>query len=135
MKIELKSDLMYCVAEHCAEIVHGHMVQMHLRRSWGIWEDGALPNIYENRPFQRDQLNEIRAAVRSIKNHWDRRQFCLTLKFLLNKICSDKHTHRKWQDYIASVKQAKAEHDANQPKLPPPILERGISTHKPLELA
>ena len=129
MKIELSQSLVHAIAKECAEAVHGMMVQMHLRRSWGIWENGDLSNPYVQRAYQRQQLDDIRAAVRSIEDPWDRRSFVTAVKYLLAKICEERGTHRQWQDYIASVKRAKAEHDANQPKLPPPILEPGISTY------
>ncbi len=120
MKLEISGSLMFIVAEHCVNVIHGHMVQMHLRRSWGIWEDAAGENPYLLLDFQKQAMQEVQAVVRSIdisspENSYERRSFCRTLRFLLNKMCAEEGTARKWQDYIASVKEAKAKHDANQP--------------------
>ena len=121
MKLEISGSLMFTVAEHCVEVIHSHMVQMHLRRSWGIWEDATGENPYPLRDYQKQAMQEVQAVVRSIdistpEDSYERRSFCRSLRFLLNKKCEEKGTARKWQDYIASVKAAKAAHDANQPK-------------------
>ena len=121
MKLEISGGLMFTLAEQCVNVIHGHMVQMHLRRSWGIWEDATSENPYTLRDYQRQAMQEVQALVRSInissiENAYERRSFCRTLRFLLNKLCAEKGTARKWQDYVASVKAAKAAHDASQPK-------------------
>lgn len=121
MKLEISGGLMFAVQERCVEVIHSHIVQMHLRRSWGIWEDAAGENPYTLRDFQKQAMQEVQAVVRSIdisriEDTYERRSFCRTLRFLLNKKCEERGTQRKWQDYIASVKAAKAAHDANQPK-------------------
>ena len=120
MKLEISGGLMFAVAEHCVSVIHGHIVQMHLRRSWGIWEDAATENPYALRDYQKESLREVQALVRSIditgiENAYERRSFCRTLRYLLNKMREEKRTATKWQDYVASVRQAKADHDANQP--------------------
>ena len=117
MKMEITGSLMFAVAEQCVDIIHGQIVQMHLRRSWGIWEDGSKENPYALRDYQKEQLREVQAVVRSIdiskpEDSYERRAFCRTLRYLLNKKCEERGTHRKWQDYVASVRAAKAEHDA-----------------------
>lgn len=121
MKLEISGGLMFSVAEHCVNVIHGHIVQMHLRRSWGIWESAASENPYALRDYQKEAMKEVQALVRSIdisapENSYERRAFCRTLRLLLNKTCEEKRTDRKWQDYVTSVRQAKADHDANQPK-------------------
>ena len=121
MKLEISGSLIFAVQEQCVEVIHSHMVQMHLRRSWGIWEDSTGENPYPLHDYQKQAMQEVQAVVRSIdisapENSYERRAFCRTLRFLLNKKCEEKGTARKWQDYVASVKAAKAAHDANQPK-------------------
>lgn len=116
MKIKLSSSLQYCVAEHCAGTIHAHVVQMHLRRSWGIWEAAEEACPYALHDYQREEIQAVRAAVRSIRDPYERRSFVLTLKFIFNKLCEEKGTARKWQDYIASVRAAHAEHEARKLK-------------------
>jgi len=113
MKIKLSSGLQYAVASECASIVHSLMVNMHLRRSWGIWEDGTQPNLHDLPQWRRDELQGVRAAVRSIRDKFERRVFVMQIKHVLKTICEERGTTRKWQDYVEGVKRAKADHDEN----------------------
>ncbi len=112
MKIEISELEAITLAESFASHIHGFVVQMHLRRTWGIWEDGTTPNPYVNREYQVEQLKRIRRAIRSIRNPWDRKSFVLAVKFCFQKMRTEKCTTIKWQDYVESVKQACADHDA-----------------------
>jgi GNAT superfamily N-acetyltransferase len=67
-RIELDDMDLLILAEDFARRIHGVVVQMHLRCSWGIWESAAEPNLYVLQEYQRDGIGRIRAALRSIKN-------------------------------------------------------------------
>lgn len=118
MKIEISDSDLCGVAQAFAENIHASVVTMHLRRSWGIWEPIAKPNIFCDSTIDKDRIQRIRVALASINDQWDRRQLVFMIKTLFQKLRQEKGTHAKWQDYIARVRVAKAEHAANQPKQP-----------------
>ena len=90
------------LAKECAQIIYGRVVEMHLRRSWGLSpsDQGTCP--YGT--FPDDSFAEVKAAISSISNSLDRINFVASVRFHFQKIRDEWGIHVKWQDYVASVK-------------------------------
>lgn len=114
MKVEINGSQIFDLAEDFSEAIHSRVVQMHLRKSWGIWEDGALPNPYLNDPWQDESLQNLQRTIRSIRDPYERRSFIHTVKVLFKKKRDEKRGAARWQDYVTSVRAAHAEHEARR---------------------
>jgi len=114
MKIELDNSMVHAVAKEFANFVHGRVVQRHLKSSWGIWEDGALPCLYLEQPWERERLNAMRRAIRSIKDPWERRAFIHQVRFLFQRQRIEQGTLPRWQDSLALTHRAHASYVAEQ---------------------
>jgi hypothetical protein len=113
MKIEISDSMRFELANYCAAKIHAAVTEMHLRVTRGIW-----PSDVPQSPFFKvlaaGNIRDIRAAVHSIKDEYERRDFVSTIKFLFKKQREESHTEAKWQDYVASVKSAYAGHCAKK---------------------
>jgi hypothetical protein len=111
MKIEISDSMRFELANYCASEIHAAVTEMHLRVTRGIW-----PSDVPESPFFKvlaaGNIRDIRAAVHSIADEYERRDFVFTIKFLFKKQREENHTTVKWQDYVASVKAVYAEHCA-----------------------
>ena len=102
MKIELSMCLALDLAKACAKEIHGRVVQMHLKASWGIHPSDAGECPYK--PFRGDSYQEVQAAIRSIQDPLERRLFIGMVQGYFLELRAEKGTEPKWQDYVASVK-------------------------------
>lgn len=104
MKVVIGDSLRHEIASVFAGWVHASVITMHLRASWGIHpcEKGKA---FEEMPHQKAKLQEMRRFVRSIKDPFERRIFCMTVGVLFKHLRASYDTHPKWQDYVASVRK------------------------------
>ena len=133
MKMEIDGSMRFELAEYCAGVIHSHIVQMHLRRSWGLRGDEAgKPNPYGLSAWQRENMSGVQAAVRSIDDMWDRRMFVRTIKQCLGRKMEAGGTDRNWMDYVkkvASVNDVTSQAGRAVPCTPPIANERTLLHH------
>ena len=104
MKIETNSSMLFALAEYCAGVIHSHIVNMHLRRSWGLRGDEAgKPSPYALSAWQRENMAGVQEAVRSIDDQWERRTFVRMIKKCLDQELEASGTDRNWMNYVLSV--------------------------------
>lgn len=98
------------LAEHFANVIHAEVINMQLRVTWGIWP----VDLEHAKPTAEKQItySEMQAAIRSIKNPSERRMFILQVRRYFTSKCMAHGTRRKWQDYVAGVTAAYADHKA-----------------------
>ena len=113
MNIQITSMQSLSLAEDFAKTIHGELINRHAIRVWGIWPiDAKYP------PPARfdDSFKQVCAAIRSITDPLDRRNFVAQVRFYFNAKCEKHGTERRWQDYVASVQRAYASHAAEMAK-------------------
>ena len=104
MKIKLSTQQMVVMAEEFAKEIHGEVVLMHLRRSWGShpWDE-IRECIYDREKSQG--FRDVQEAIRSVTDRLDRINLVAQVRFHFNRLCAERGTHRKWQDYVVSVQR------------------------------
>lgn len=114
MKIKLSPMLTMALAEICAQQIHARVVEMHLWTCDHVFHTPEAPWATKQ-PSER--FNEVCAAVRSLKaGSWERREFVGAIKYYFEQIRKERHTHAKWQDHLAHVKEV------NKGYLPTPFV-------------
>lgn len=104
MKTNIGSQLQHIVANEFADWIHGVVVNMQLRASFGIHPTDTDPSIYARQSFQEDRIKEIRAFVRGIRDPWERRTFIYQVGYLFKSLRARRGTCPKFQDYVAGVR-------------------------------
>lgn len=96
MKIDLDRMTCFAIAERFAHEIYSHMISRRLARV-----EVPLAGDYTPVP-------DIRAAVASIGDKWERRKFIGDIRFHFALIRQERQTPPRWQDYVASVRRAAA---------------------------
>ena len=110
MNITLNGSTMALVlAQHFADVIHGQMVEMHLRATCHL--DGVCLHLREH-PIRSSNFREVQATIRTITPGYERAAFLRQVKFYLDQRCVTSGTDRKWQDYRASVLEYRRKNQA-----------------------
>jgi len=104
VKTNIGSQLQHLIAMEFADWIHGVVVNMQLRASFGIHPTDTDPSIYTRQSYQEDRIKEIRAFVRGIRDPFTRRIFIHQVGYLFKALRARRGTHPKYQDYVASVR-------------------------------
>lgn len=100
MNIKLSSMPALVLAEYFAGVIHGQMVEMHLRATADV--DG-MDHFWSAEPRRSRSFGEVQAAIRSIAPGYEREGFIRQVKWHLDRECLAKGTDRNWQQYRAKV--------------------------------
>lgn len=94
LSIALGSRIEYALAQRCAEIIHGEIVNRHLLRL-GHTSGEFFGSLVLDR-----EVDEVRELFRSLPAGEGRAEFRRMVKFLLSDLLEKKGTDRRWQDYV-----------------------------------
>ena len=109
--ITLRDSLSFRLTQIFAEEIHAELIRRHLRRI----------GYADRHDIRHGNFAEVCRALRSIPDdgrYGARREFVLTLKFVLRAIMKEKHTEPRWQTYVQSVARIEgmpAPADVNDP--------------------
>ena len=109
MTITLSLQQTFSLAEQFTKVIHCENTTSRLHSTWGLCAgDAGRPNPYQ-RGVVFSEIKEVRAAIASITDPRERRNFITTLKWHFDRLMAERNTPRKWQDYYASVAAVQAE--------------------------
>lgn len=100
MKIELSRAQSFTLTHDFAQTMHHQLIELHLR---------AIDKI-DGRDVPRDlaglfaqERADLRAAIASIEDAWDRRDFVLNVRHLFHKLRAERGTEPTSRAYVAKV--------------------------------
>lgn len=110
MRIKISEQASLALAEYYADRVHAAVVSMHLRVSSTEAERAEYPSLYNS--GRSEYIAEIRAAVCSIRDPFQRRDFVSRIRYHFKKLREQHLTEPRWQNYKASVEAYRSQKEA-----------------------